>query len=489
MPKKISRPTSRSSRALGLLGGGSVLAATASAAGVGALLATATPAGAATFTVTNLNDSGIGSLRQAIIDANSAPTDDVIDFAPALSGTIALTTGKMIISDELSIVGPGMSDLTISGGGVSQIFYVYDAAHVGALTVSISGMTITDGYDAVWGGGAIASWSADLTLSDVAITNSRTVGGMGGGLLQAFAASGQNRDSHLTLQNCLISGNSSAYVVGSAADLPGVGGGVALYLAGSLDISNTIIENNHADDRTGGGVFVDQATGSVNIVNSRISGNSATNGGGMRIQRGAATSLVTIDRASVTGNTSTDNSSGAVSLDHNAGTNTIVMSTIADNVGGGFHAMDASTSFAYDTIVGNTGIGLLSVNRGTNIDSSLLADNGGGDLGSSADVNWSLVESPGSNIVAGGNNITGTDPALEPLLQYSSTVWVRPFTNTSAAYNAGDAAFSPPPTTDQTGRARVAFGRIDVGAFELQEPTEPTTTTTAGGQVTPAFTG
>lgn len=490
MANKDSRPASRSSRALGLLGGGSVLAATASAAGVGALLATATPAGAATFTVTNLNDSGLGSLRQAILDANAAPTDDVIEFSSSVTGTITLTTGKMVITDELSIVGPGMSDLAISGGGASQIFYVYDSAHVGALAVSISGMTVTDGYDMVWGGGAIASWSADLTLTDVAITNSHTEGGMGGGLLQAFAASGQNRDSHLTLENCVISGNSAAYSGGSPAGFPGSGGGVALYISGSADISNTVIENNQADSsRTGGGLFLDQSTGSVNITSSRISGNTAANGGGIRSQRSYVASALSIDRVSVVDNASTGIGAGAVSLDHNAGANAIVSSTIADNAGSGFAAMDASTSFAHDTIVGNSGVGVSSLNRGTNIDNSLLADNGGGDLGSVADVNWSLVESPSSNIVAGGNNITATDPDLSSLMQYSPTIWVRPFTNASAAFNAGDPTFSPPPATDQTGRARVAFGRIDVGAFELQADEPITTTTTAGGQVAPAFTG
>ena len=36
---------------------------------------------AVTFTVTNLDDSGIGSLRQAILDANNATaTDDTIVF-------------------------------------------------------------------------------------------------------------------------------------------------------------------------------------------------------------------------------------------------------------------------------------------------------------------------------------------------------------------------------------------------------------------------
>ncbi len=46
---------------------------------------------AATFTVSNLNDAGTGSLRQAIVDANATTeAADTITFAARLTGTIAL---------------------------------------------------------------------------------------------------------------------------------------------------------------------------------------------------------------------------------------------------------------------------------------------------------------------------------------------------------------------------------------------------------------
>ena len=77
---------------------------------------------------------------------------------------------------------------------------------------------------------------------------------------------------------------------------------------------------------------------------------------------------------------------------------------------------------------------------------------------------------------------------MQPLLQFSSTAWVRPITNASAAFDAGDPAFTPPPTIDQTGRARVVFSRIDMGAFEVQADV-PTPTTQPSGPVVPAFTG
>src|SRR5918997_1325310 len=70
---------------------------------------------AAIYTVTNLNDSGAGSLRQAIIDANNIAGDDVIIFQSGLSGTITLTSGQLLINSSIIIDGPGANLLSING--------------------------------------------------------------------------------------------------------------------------------------------------------------------------------------------------------------------------------------------------------------------------------------------------------------------------------------------------------------------------------------
>lgn len=65
------------------------------------------PLGAATFTVTNTNDSGSGSLRQAILDANSNPGLDTIAFDISGSGvhTISPATPLPPIADPVIIDG------------------------------------------------------------------------------------------------------------------------------------------------------------------------------------------------------------------------------------------------------------------------------------------------------------------------------------------------------------------------------------------------
>ena len=77
----------------------------AAIAGVGAALSPT--ADAATFTVTNLNDSGAGSLRQAIEDGNGAAGLDNVVFQSGVSGTILLTSGQLEISDSLTITMHG----------------------------------------------------------------------------------------------------------------------------------------------------------------------------------------------------------------------------------------------------------------------------------------------------------------------------------------------------------------------------------------------
>ena len=88
-----------------------------------------------TFTVTNLLDTGPGSLRAAVAAANANPGADDIDFAT--TGTIALTSGEMDITDSLTINGPGLNSLTVSGNHISRVFGL-----AGNPTVSIADLMV-----------------------------------------------------------------------------------------------------------------------------------------------------------------------------------------------------------------------------------------------------------------------------------------------------------------------------------------------------------
>ena len=90
-------------------------------------------------TVTNLNNTGTGSLRQAI---TATPSGGTVDFQPGLTGTILLTSGELAISHGLTISGPGADVITVIGNHTSRVFDVT----AGFGTVAISGLTIADGF-------------------------------------------------------------------------------------------------------------------------------------------------------------------------------------------------------------------------------------------------------------------------------------------------------------------------------------------------------
>jgi hypothetical protein len=100
-----------------------------------------------TYTVLTLADSGPGSLRQAVSDANGHPGADVIRFAPGVHGTIRLTTGVLSVTDDLTINGPGANIVTVSGNNTSRVFAV-----AAGKTVAISGLTVAQGNAATGGG-------------------------------------------------------------------------------------------------------------------------------------------------------------------------------------------------------------------------------------------------------------------------------------------------------------------------------------------------
>src|SRR5262245_49712235 len=68
----------------------------------------------ATITVLNANDSGSDSLRAAIEQANLDAAQDTIEFAPAVPGTITLTSALPDLSTDIILSGPGASALTVA---------------------------------------------------------------------------------------------------------------------------------------------------------------------------------------------------------------------------------------------------------------------------------------------------------------------------------------------------------------------------------------
>jgi len=142
----------------------------------------------ATITVTNTNDSGPGSLRQALANANNG---DTINFA--VTGTITLGNDELVIGKNVTIAGPGANQLAINASqkfGPPAIFHV-----VSGKTVTISGLTIAVG--------GIHNDEAILTVSNC-VLSFNTIG------LLNNAAFNSGAIASVTIINSLVSATARA---------------------------------------------------------------------------------------------------------------------------------------------------------------------------------------------------------------------------------------------------------------------------------------
>ncbi len=230
----------------------------------------ASPVYADTFTVTNTAQSGPGSLRQAILDANDHPGHDVIDFG--ITGTLSPWL-LPVIDDDLTITGPGATQLAVSGGNVRRVFEI-----AGGTAVTITGLTVCDGYALDYGGGIFSA--GDLLLQNVRVLSSTAPYGGGIYISQGNATLNAtqvfNNDANEGGGLYIAQGNvmlGDTQVLSNAA---GYGGGI--YLSqGNATLAGTQVFNNEANE--GGGLFI--AQGNVTLSDTQVRSNAAGHGGGV----------------------------------------------------------------------------------------------------------------------------------------------------------------------------------------------------------------
>ena len=454
--------------------------------------------------VTNTNDSGPGSLRDALAVANDGDTID----ATGVSGTILLLTGELQVTHNVTINGPGAESLAVNGNAIYRVFENF------ALSVAISGLTITNGSapGSVEGGGILNH--GGLTLSDCGIVSNTAFNGdigRGGGIYTegyteesgtltvtdstisnnvcAELGGGIGADgATMTVSNCTIDGNIAMHPGG------GSGGGIAMNGnaegTNTLTVTNSVISGNQSND--GGGIVVDGATATVS--NSTVKENISDTGGGIS----AHYAIVTVSESTISGNSAEINGSGGgiycsgqglsndmtvsnCTVSGNSamvlgggifvgieGTNlTVKNSTFSDNsaeTGGSVWNSGGGTAEMGNTVLNAGASGGTIVNAGTftSLGYNLASDNGGG-----------VLTGPGDQIFA--------HPNLGPLQDNGGPTFTHALLLGSPAIDAGDPSFTPPPFYDQRGPGfdRVVNGRLDIGSFEAQPTPSPTPTPTA----------
>ncbi|HEX8287248.1 MAG TPA: choice-of-anchor Q domain-containing protein, partial [Pyrinomonadaceae bacterium] len=220
----------------------------------------------ASLIVTNTNNDGTGSLRAAIMAANTNTDYDAITFdIPATdtgcaSGvcTITLTSGELGVNGAALIYNAANANrLLISGNNQSRVFNVASSANV-----TLNGVTVTNGRDTGFGGGGIRSDNgANLNIINSTISDNSAPFSSGGGIL-SFS-------SNVTITNSTISGNSASSSVSGNG-----GGGIGLN-SSNATITNSTIYNNSTQFR-GGGIRADFST--LNLRNTIVAGNTAEAG-------------------------------------------------------------------------------------------------------------------------------------------------------------------------------------------------------------------
>jgi hypothetical protein len=140
-------------------------------------------------------------LRQAIITASPG---DTINFAPSVTA-VNLTSGELVINKNLTITGPGANRLTVQVNANVISVRVFNI-NSSTVTVSISGITISNGFaqDGPGGGGILSA--GVLTLTDCTISGNFT-GSQFGGILGGGGV--MNDHGTMTIKGCTISNNST----------------------------------------------------------------------------------------------------------------------------------------------------------------------------------------------------------------------------------------------------------------------------------------
>ena len=490
------------------------------------LYAVALPTHAATITVTNTNDSGPGSLRQALVVAHNG---DRITFT--VSGVIRLTSDGLVVARNVTISGPGANQLSIDANHATFVVGV-----IPRKTVSISGLSIINGQYGIWNQQGTLSVSncvlsgnssaglyndasqgsigASMTVASSIISNNAGTGAFNvlapplplspsitSGRNSAKQSSPDGLCACMTITDSVLSNNaghgifnivSNAFANGGAgltvvnSDISDNGcSGIsndATEGGASATIVSTTVSGNSA-----GGVLTSAAFGfaGVTITNSTISGNSTYGGIKAASSFFGSVANLSVANSTISGNSAGDSGGGIYASA--LGDFSIVNSTVSDNSagtsGGGISNVGSSFHVENSTITGNSaGSGGGIYNDGgqggisnTILNAGALGANIFNSGGTVTSIGYNLSSDDGGGYLNGPGDQIDTDPLLGPLQDNGGPTFTHALLPGSPAIDAGDPNFSPPPFNDQRGCHfdRVFNGRIDIGSFETQPPRRP----------------
>ena len=446
---------------------------------------------AGTITVTNTNDSGPDSLRQALADANDG---DIITFA--VTGTISIKSGELLVDKSITISGPGADNLAVASSG-SRVFHVQANN-----TVLIFDLTITGGSACCSfpddSGAGVYNDHAILMLGRCTISGNSAFGS-GGGVFN----DGSFGSASLEITDSVVAGNSAATGGGGAIRNEGSSG------SATLNVRTSMLLANSAKTGNGGGIYnvaTDQGTAESGVNDSTFEFNFASGvGGGIYNDGESGSATLTLSNCTLHGNT-VNSSGGGVYNKGIAGNAVVQNSTISGNSAGPFggaiyNDIAATLTIDISTFSDNSAItaGGIYNDAFTSIGNTVLNAGAVGEnivngIGAVNSLGYNLSSDDGSGLLNGPGDQINTNPLLGPLQDNGGPTFTHELLSGSPAIDTGDPTFAPRPFYDQRGPGffRVRNGRIDIGSFEVQfgsTPTpSPTPTPTPSATPTPSST-
>ena len=381
----------------------------------------------------SLNDSGPGSLRQAI---DSAQPGSTLTFDPNLKGTIDLST-SLVITKNLTIDGSGPDRLAIKykdliGLGTPAIQLNIDPR----VTVQISGIAFKDSTTP-----ALMIGNEGTLLLDHCLITGNTISAQGGSILNLGTLTLSNSSiSHNALKisdaknafsGLIVNNGGTALLMNSdisdntVVSGSGGGGGITNDSGGNIILQQSVISGNvvtSSQGASGGGIYT-QDKGTITLSNSTISGNSVNGsqyafGGGIAVVDGT----LQLDNSTVSGNTATSSSgktegggifsAGSFSADGNTliskPTITLSDSTVSGNsatgsqyaFGGGIYAPDGTLQLNNSTVSGNAATSSNGTTEGGGIFSGGSLSNDGKTLISKSTITFNNSTISGNSLIS-----------------------------------------------------------------------------------------
>lgn len=502
---------------------------------------------ATVYLVTSGADSGAGTLRQAINDANAdAASPLTINFSSEVT-TVILSSALPTLNKAMTIDGGFGVTITGSSNTVNMVVSAtgltvnFNNITFNGAVVSIGGTGFFTDCTFTGGGAAALKISNTVTCNNCLFYNNTNAGSGG------TAINGISSANNLTLNNCIIRDN------GNAAS--NTNGGAAVRIAGGnaasrLEMNNCLVYNNvnkSTGTSFGGGI---SSAGVTIINNCAIFNNQANRGGGIALQVGTSTykSKLTMTNTTVSGNSLgsyvgsafgggiyiqggsgllTDNSS-ITNTTISGNSTPVIGSPVTNSAGGGVQIGGGGSStwsptitFSHCTIYGNSvqgnptaaisGGGIDRVNGNAVFNYSIVIGNNSNSTAGGRNITWTtgwLTSTTGRNIYEGGAAWNESETAENIVLSESPSTILNTtltdnggttalpdgsFTKTHALL-AGSIAINPQASatgwssTDQRGETR--DNAPDMGAFEYIFFPSPviTSITNGDGQVTVYFT-